>query len=157
GDFIFEAEVKVVGDLNSGIVLRGGTDPAVHGGQVHGYQMEIDQSDRQWTGGIYEEGGRGWLYSLEGKDDAKKAYRRSDWNHYRIEAIGEHFRIWVNGVPTLNMADARTAEGVIGFQIHKLPESGGGGSVSIRNVRIISENAGDQIQGISIPEVSVSL
>ncbi|MBT6769229.1 MAG: hypothetical protein HOA81_09580, partial [Opitutales bacterium] len=34
---------------------------------------------------------------------------------------------------------------------------GGGGSVSIRNVRIISENAGDQIQGISIPEVSVSL
>ena len=157
GDFILELDVKVVGDLNSGILLRGNSSPSVRDGNLHGYQMEIDQSERQWTGGIYEEAGRGWLYSLEGKYDARKAYRASDWNHYRVEAIGEHFRIWVNGVPTLNMADTKTAEGVIGIQIHKLSQGGGGGSVSIRNVRIISENAGDQIQGISIPEVATSL
>jgi glucose/arabinose dehydrogenase len=157
GDFILELDVKVVGDLNSGILLRGNSSPSVRDGNLHGYQMEIDQSERQWTGGIYEEAGRGWLYSLEGKDDARKAYRASDWNHYRVEAIGEHFRIWVNGVPTLNMADTKTAEGVIGIKIHKLSQGGGGGSVSIRNVRIISKNAGDQIQGISIPEVATSL
>ena len=156
-DFILELDVKVVGDLNSGILLRGNSSPSFRDGKLHGYQMEIDQSERQWTGGIYEEAGRGWLYSLEGKDDARKAYRASDWNHYRVEAIGEHFRIWVNGVPTLNMADTKTAEGVIGIQIHKLPSSGGGGSVSIRNVRIVSDKAGDQIQGISIPEVATSL
>jgi hypothetical protein len=155
GDFILELDVKVIGDLNSGILLRGVSDPNFRNGKVHGYQMEIDQTERQWTGGIYEEMGRGWLYSLEGKDDAKKAYNPSEWNHYRIEAIGEHFRIWVNGIPTLNMSDKKTTEGVIGFQIHNLPKNGGGGSVSIRNVRIVSEDAGNSIQGIAIPEVAV--
>ena len=155
GDFILELDVKVLGDLNSGIVLRGQSDPNFRDGRLHGYQMEIDQSDRQWTGGIYEEMGRGWLYTLEGKEDVRKAYKASDWNHYRIEAIGEHFRIWVNGVPTLNMADKKTAEGVIAFQIHKLPKQGGGGAVHIRNVRIIGDEAGHQIQGISIPEVAI--
>ena len=154
-DFILEVDVKVIGDLNSGILLRGLSDPDFKGGNLHGYQMEIDQSERQWTGGIYEEAGRGWLYSLEGKDDAQMAYRKSDWNHYRIEAIGEHFRIWVNGVPTLNMADKKTTEGVIGFQIHKLHKNGGGGAVYIRNVRIVAEDAGNGIQGIAIPEVAI--
>lgn len=156
GDFVLELDVKIVGDLNSGILLRGVIDPNLHDGKAHGYQMEIDQSDRQWTGGIYEEMGRGWLYSLEDKDDARKAYRPSEWNHYRIEAIGENFRTWVNGVPTLNMVDGETAEGVIGFQIHNLPKNGGGGSVSIRNVRIISEDAGNHIHGISIPALEVA-
>lgn len=154
-DFILEVDVKVIGDLNSGIMLRGQSNPNFKGGNLHGYQMEIDQSERQWTGGIYEEGGRGWLYSLEGKVDAQKAYRKSEWNHYRIEAIGDHFRTWVNGVPTLNMIDGKTAEGVIAFQIHKLSKSGGGGAVYIRNARIVSEDAGNGIQGIEIPAVAM--
>ncbi|MDG2168247.1 MAG: DUF1080 domain-containing protein, partial [Opitutales bacterium] len=153
--FIFEVDVKVIGDLNSGIMLRGQSNPNFKGGNLYGYQMEIDQSERQWTGGIYEEGGRGWLYSLEGKVDAQKAYRKSEWNHYRIEAIGDHFRTWVNGVPTLNMIDGKTAEGVIAFQIHKLSKSGGGGAVYIRNARIVSEDAGNGIQGIEIPAVAM--
>jgi aldose sugar dehydrogenase len=157
GDFVLELDVKVVGDLNSGILIRGVIDPDFKGGKVHGYQMEIDQSERQWTGGIYEEMGRGWLYSLEGKEEARKAYRPSEWNHYRIEAIGDHFRTWVNGVPTLNMVDGKTAEGVIGFQIHNLPKSGGGGAVYIRNVRIIADEAGKQIQGIEIPTQIVEM
>lgn len=154
-DFILELDVKVIGDLNSGILLRGVSDPHFRNGKLHGYQMEIDQSDRQWTGGIYEEGGRGWLYSLEGKEEARKAYKPSQWNHYRIEAIGDHFRVWVNGVPALNMVDGKRSEGVIGFQIHKLPKEGGGGAVFIRNVRIVAEDAGNSIQGIAIPEVAV--
>ena len=157
GDFVLELDVKVVGDLNSGILIRGVIDPDFKGGKVHGYQMEIDQSERQWTGGIYEEMGRGWLYSLEGKEEARKAYRPSELNHYRIEAIGDHFRTWVNGVPTLNMVDGKTAEGVIGFQIHNLPKSGGGGAVYIRNVRIIADEAGKQIQGIEIPTQIVEM
>ena len=154
-DFIFEVDVKVVGDLNSGIVLRGNQDPNTKNGRVHGYQMEIDQSERQWTGGIYEELGRKWLYSLEGKAEAQSAYNQSDWNHYRVEAIGDHFRIWVNGEPTLHMIDAKTAKGFIGFQIHSLPKTGGGGSVSIRNARIIARNAGDHIKSIDIPSLTI--
>ncbi|MCB1120241.1 MAG: PQQ-dependent sugar dehydrogenase [Verrucomicrobiae bacterium] len=150
-DFILEVDVKVVGDLNSGILLRGGIDP-----KVHGYQMEIDQSDRNWTGGIYEEGGRGWLYSLKDKPEAQAAYKPSDWNHYRIEAIQDHFRIWVNDQPVLNMIDGKTTEGVLGFQIHKLPKSGGGGAVYIRNVRIIEQDAVNGINGIEIPAITIA-
>lgn len=154
-DFILELDFKIIGDLNSGILIRGHSDPNFHNGSLHGYQMEIDQSPRQWTGGIYEEAGRKWIYSLEGKTEARKAYKPSQWNHYRVEAIGDHFRIWVNGIPVLNMVDQKTAEGVIGFQIHKLAPNAKGGALYIRNLRIIDENAGDHINGISIPELVI--
>ena len=157
GDFILELEVKVVGDLNSGILLRGIIDPKLKNGKAHGYQMEIDQSPRQWTGGIYEEMGRKWLYSLEGKTEAQAAYKPSQWNHYRIEMIEDRFRIWVNGTPALHLVDQKTAEGVIGFQIHNLPKSGGGGAVSIRNVRIITENPGDHYRAIALPAVETAM
>ena len=151
GDFILELDLKIIGDLNTGVLLRGVSDPNFEDGKLHGYQMEIDQSPRQWTGGIYEEMGRGWLYSLEGKETARKAYKPSEWNHYRIEAIGQHFRIWVNGTPTLHMIDGKTAQGVIGFQIHKLSQQGGGGVIYMRNINIISDKAGNHINGIEIP------
>ena len=28
------------------------------------HQCEIDPSDRAWSGGIYYEGGRGWVYAI---------------------------------------------------------------------------------------------
>ena len=156
-DFILELEVKVVGDLNSGILLRGIIDPKKKNGKAHGYQMEIDQSPRRWTGGIYEEMGRKWLYSLEDDLTAQAAYQPSRWNHYRVEMIGERYRIWVNGVPTLHLVDQKTTEGVIGFQIHNLPKQGGGGAVSIRNVRIITENPGDHYRAIALPAKETGL
>src|SRR5690349_20715157 len=56
GDFVLEFEVKqTVGPTNSGMQLRGQSKPEVMQGRVHGPQLEIDPSDRQWTGGIYDE------------------------------------------------------------------------------------------------------
>ena len=150
-DFILEVDVKIIGDLNSGILLRGQRDPAVKAGRAHGYQMEIDQSERQWTGGIYEEGGRGWLYSLEGKETARAAYRPSEWNHYRIEAIGHTFRIWVNGIPTLHLLDDHAASGLIGFQIHRLTKDLSGGAIYIRNVRILTDEPVNQHESTTLP------
>ena len=138
-DFILDLEVKVVGDLNSGILLRGISSPEIHQGKVHGYQMEIDQSERQWTGGIYEELGRGWLYSLENRETERKAYRPSEWNHYRIEVIKDTFKIWVNDKPVLHMIDSKTRKGVIAFQIHDLAEGFNGGTVEIRNMNILTK------------------
>lgn len=154
-DFILELEVKVVGDLNSGILIRGLSDPEFRDGRIHGYQMEIDQSPRQWTGGIYEEAGRKWLYSLEGREEARPAYRPSTWNHYRVEAIGSHFKIWLNGLPVLNMIDNKTAEGLLGFQIHKIPQTGGGGYVSIRNIQIIRQHPERYSREMSIPALRI--
>ena len=151
GDFILELDVKVIGDLNSGILLRGQSDPAVNRGRMNGYQMEIDQSPRQWTGGIYEEAGRGWLYSLAGRPAAQAAYRPSQWNHYRIEALGDTFRIWLNGVPVLHLVDDQTAAGKLGFQLHQLSRGFGGGTVSIRNVRILTDEPVNQRRAMSLP------
>lgn len=137
-NFILELEVKVTGDLNSGILIRGIVDPDLNNGKAHGYQMEIDQSERQWTGGIFEEMGRGWLYSLQDKDEERKAYKPSEWNTYRIEVIDDIFKIWVNDQPVLHMSDNKTQEGVIGFQIHNLSKKFKGGSVSFRNVKILT-------------------
>ena len=64
GDFILELEFKVDDDMNSGIQVRSESNKDYNNGRVHGYQVEIDPSDRAWTGGIYDEARRGWLYPL---------------------------------------------------------------------------------------------
>ncbi len=144
-------DLKIIGDLNAGILLRGVGEATNEDDGLSGYRMEIDQSSRQWTGGIYEAMGRGWLSSLEGKEKAREAYQPSSWNRYRIEAIGEHLRVWVNGVPSTNIIDGQSSKGVIGFQAHHLPHQDGRGAVYIRNIQIISNEAGNNIQGIEIP------
>jgi hypothetical protein len=144
GDFILECEVKLTGRLNSGILIRGISDPSLNGGKIHGFQMEIDQSDRSWTGGIYEERGRLWLTPLEGmgegETEAFSAYKASDWNHYRIEAIADTFKIWVNGIPTTHLIDSKTERGIIGFQIHKLEANIEPGTLRIKDIKLISEH-----------------
>jgi hypothetical protein len=104
---------------------------------VHGYQAEIDPSDRRYSGGIYDEARRGWLYPLSLNPMGQKAFRNGEWNNYRIEAIGNELRVWVNGVNTANLVDDMTAEGFIALQVHSInDEYMAGREVRWRNVRI---------------------
>src|SRR5699024_8016941 len=75
-DFILELDFKVDSMLNSGVQIRSNSDPQYKDGIVHGYQVEIDPSDRAWSGGIYDESRRGWLYFLEDNEKAKRALKR---------------------------------------------------------------------------------
>ena len=50
--------------------MRSLSDPDYKKGRVHGYQVEIDPSDRAWSAGIYDEARKGWLYSLENNPKA---------------------------------------------------------------------------------------
>ncbi len=50
--------------MNSGIQIRSESTHDYNNGRVHGYQVEIDPSARAWSGGIYDEARRGWLYPL---------------------------------------------------------------------------------------------
>ena len=59
GDFNLEFEVKVDAALNSGVQIRSHSLPGYQNGRVHGYQVEIDPSDRAWTGGLYDEARQG--------------------------------------------------------------------------------------------------
>lgn len=152
-DFILEFDAKLTGELNSGILIRGIRDPLLNNGLAHGFQMEIDQSDRKWTGGIYEERGRLWLTPLDKNPEAMEAYRNSDWNHYRIEAIQDTFKIWVNEIPTTHLIDGKTAEGFIGFQVHKLTPGMKPGMLQIKNIRIITDHPGKFSRPITLPRV----
>ena len=58
GDFLLEYDFKVDPKLNSGVQIRSASDPAYKNGVVHGYQVEIDPSERAWTAGIYDESRR---------------------------------------------------------------------------------------------------
>lgn len=134
GDFILELEVWVDPELNSGIQIRSHSYEDYNNGRVHGYQVEIDPSDRAWSGGIYDEGRRGWLYDLEDNEEARKAFLVNDWNHYKIEAIGSHIKTWINGVPAADLVDTVDASGFIGLQVHSHAKAGL--EVKWRNIRI---------------------
>ena len=141
GDFILELEFRMDADMNSGIQFRSESKPDYRDGRVHGYQMEIDPSARAWTGGIYDEGRRGWLYSLEYNPAGKKAYKQKDWNHARVECIGPLMRIWINGIPTANLVDDLTPRGFIALQVHAIQKAENAGEqVRWRKIRIQTQN-----------------
>lgn len=142
GDFIFEIEVKVDPVVNSGIQIRSNSFPYYRNGRVHGYQVEIDPSDRSWSGGIYDEARRGWLNTLENSEEAQKAFKQNEWNHYRIEAIGDNIKTWINGVPTAYLIDDKTASGFIGLQVHSIGDNMDmlGKTVQWKNARVLTEN-----------------
>ena len=74
GDFILEVELLVDPSMNSGIQIRSNSFPEYREGRVHGYQVEIDPAERAWSGGIYDEGRRGWLYPLDLSFDWGRRY-----------------------------------------------------------------------------------
>lgn len=137
GDFILEFEFKVDDGLNSGVQFRSVSLPSFQNGRVHGYQFEIDPSERAWTGGVYDEARRGWLYPMTKNPDAKNAFRHGEWNKARIEAIGNSIRTWVNGVPCADLLDSMTREGFIALQVHAIESADlEGKTVSWKNIRI---------------------
>ncbi len=140
GDFILEYEAKIDSEMNSGVQIRGISDPAIKNGRVHGYQVEIDPSDRAWTGGIYDEARRGWLYTLAGQEAARKAIRKGEWNKFRVEAIGPSIRTWLNGVECANIVDDLTPRGIIALQVHAIGNdpSKAGETIRFRNIRILT-------------------
>ncbi len=141
GDFILEFEIKMEPGLNSGVQFRSHSIKTYRDGKFHGYQMECDDSDRRWTGGIYDEGRRGWMYPLEYNQAAKPAFKNGEWNKFRIEAIGSSIRTWVNGVPTTNLVDDLTASGHFGLQVHSIGQNQelAGKTIRWRHLRIMTE------------------
>jgi hypothetical protein len=142
GDFILEFDTWFDPQMNSGVQFRSESTPDYRDGRVHGYQVEMDPSDRAWSGGIYDEARRGWLYSLEKNPEGKKALKVGEWNHYRVEAIGNSIRTWVNGIPCADLVDDLTPSGFIAFQVHSIgsDESKAGIQVKWKNIRIITKN-----------------
>lgn len=148
-DFVLEGEVLLPeGKANSGFMFR----CHVQKNKVFGYQAEVDGSDRRWSGGLYDEGRRGWLWpSKQGRtkeksalekekesqeffqqEEVRNALKRNDWNLYRVTCRGSKLKIEVNGVTTTEFEDTTDAKGYIGIQHHGEK----GQTYRFRNLRI---------------------
>ncbi|WOD42203.1 3-keto-disaccharide hydrolase [Hwangdonia lutea] len=141
-DFILEFEVLVDPSINSGVQFRSNSFKAYNNGRVHGYQFELDPSDRAFSGGIYDEGRRAWLYPLSLNPKGRKAFKNGVWNRCRIEAIGNSIKTWINGVPCSNLVDDLTPSGFIALQVHGIGsnENLAGKEIKWRNIRIKTDN-----------------
>jgi hypothetical protein len=148
-DFVLEGEVKLPeGPANSGFMFRCHVEP----NKVFGYQAEVDGSDRKWSGGLYDEGRREWLWpSQSGRTKEEKflahekesqeffkkpeiagALKRNDWNKYRITCQGDSIKIEVNDVDITEINDDVDARGPIGIQHHGEK----GATYKFRNLKI---------------------
>jgi hypothetical protein len=138
-DFIFEGEVKLPeGKANSGFMFRANVEP----NKVFGYQAEVDGDEKRgWSGGLYDEGRRQWFISpIKGNKESEaafkaragNAFKRNDWNTYRITCIGKKIKIEVNGVVTSEFEDDKDASGHIGIQHHGEK----GATYKFRNLKI---------------------
>jgi hypothetical protein len=150
GDFILELELNVDTSMNSGVQFRSLSLPEYRKGVVHGYQMEIDPSKRGWSGGIYDEQVRGWLYTMEVNPDAKTAFKIGQWNKYRIEAIGNSIKTWVNDIPTADIIDNARSKGFIALQVHSINAKEKswtlGTQVKWKNIRILTQNLSQNLK-----------
>jgi len=130
GDFELRLQFKVDLSMNSGVQFRSvySEEPIVyeHSGRttkvrakvVHGYQYEIDPSDRKWTAGVYDESRRGWLFNLKEKREAGAAFKKDEWNQLRLRVVGDHIQTWINGVAAADFHDDLTLNGFIALQVH---------------------------------------
>jgi hypothetical protein len=150
GDFILEVEFKVSPGLNSGIQIRSqvfdketeidvedGKKRKIPADRVHGYQVEIDPSERSYSGAIYDEARRGrFLADLKDNEAARKAFKQNEWNKFRIECKGDSIKTWINGVAAVDLKDNWTPKGFIALQVHGVGEKTDPFEVRWRNIRI---------------------
>ena len=154
-DFDLRLKIKLVGG-NTGIQFRSQyVDKSDKSGsfRIKGYQADFDASNT-YSGINYDEGGRGIIAprgkrSVIGSDGKTKevgdlgtsekllkAIRKDDWNDYRIVAVDNRIRQYINGVQTIDLTDDdeknRDMEGLLALQVHVGPPM----TVSYKDIRL---------------------
>jgi len=148
-DFILEIDFKMdAPGFSTGVLIRCVDANSNHDTskvRLYGYQIKIDNTARNWTGGIFDDFGGTWkwMYDLSNNEPARQAFMTYDWNTFRIEAIGNNIKVWLNGVPSTNLINDKYSKGYIALKIHSLNNSVKDEAVLIhfKNIRIISKNA----------------
>lgn len=144
GDFHLKANLKMLGDCNSGIMYRAQPIDGVPFAQS-GPQMDIHPKP-EFQGMYYsEKTGRGIVarrgqkvtvppeLNAKGKSKpmvtgtfpAEPVFNPAEWNEYEIIAVGNRSIHKINGVLTVDVVDndpRAKPSGAIGFQLHKGPE-----------------------------------
>src|SRR5262245_29752499 len=115
-DFVLSIEFKCGDDANSGVFVR---SPQETGG----YEVQIwrQQPAGYNTGAIVG----------TAKTARPFVFRADEWNRYEITADGDHLVVVLNGETTLDVHDARFAEGQIRLQYQQFP-------IAFRNIKVRS-------------------
>lgn len=128
-DFVLKVDWKVLHITdNSGIFLRfpgPGDDPwvAVNGG----YEVQIDDVGAPDGNPLYKTGA---IYNFQAP--SKLASNPvGEWNSYEIHAMGQDYRVVLNGDEVTGFVGSRSTVGYIGLQNHD-----GTSTVTFRNIRI---------------------
>jgi len=158
-DFILELDVKKDSVYDSGILLRCVSTPDSMV-SLQGYQVKLDPKPaRMWNGAVFDDFGDDkhftyhWLYTFENDARARAAFKKEEWNHFRIEAIGNNIKVWVNNIPVVNMLNSKYKEGYIALKLHYLqnkPESEKY-SAQFKNIRVIDKDASKYARAMDIP------
>lgn len=159
GDFELRLSFRIAGG-NSGVQYRSKQvdSPDTNKWVVSGYQAEVEDTPGK-VGFLYHERGRGYLCnvgetvvigedakpqvvgSLGERDAIGATYKKSDWNDYVIIAKGNHLKMYLNGIQTVDLTDNdtknRALEGILALQIHAGPPM----VVEFKNVRLKQEKA----------------
>ncbi len=107
GDVIVEAEVRFSGEIDSGIMVR---KPELQVQIGVSRSLKRDMTCSFYTG-TYPEEARA--------PKAADLLKAGEWNRIRVEAQGDTFTVWLNGVQVSQYKDAKYAKsGPIGLQIH---------------------------------------
>jgi hypothetical protein len=154
-DFVLEFDVLCDDELNSGVQIRSHVnerdtpEPSRPGnirrkGEVYGYQCEIAPAHIDHCGNFWDEGRRGKWW--DEKPRTRTAFKKGEWNHYRIVAQGDHIQSWLNGIPSADFHDKSDASGFIGLQVHGIKKGTGPYHVRWKNLRIKELRPGNRVE-----------
>ncbi len=157
-NFVLEYEMKMDEGLNSGVQIRSQSNKDYNNGRVHGPQVECEDSKRGWAGGIYDEARKGWRYPLAYNQTAQSAFKKGEWNTFRVVAYENHIMTWVNGVPAANLVEEAVETGFIALQVHSIGQNTNlaGKKIQWKNIRIKEMTSPDfeRFKNMEAPEVS---
>jgi len=130
-NFVLSLEFKQEDNGNSGVFFRSTID----GTKISGWQVEVAPPNN-YTGGVYESYGRGWLIKPNTNKD--KYLKMGEWNKLTIKVYNDKVTTWLNGHEMITMEDEiiGKGEGRIALQIH----DGGGIKVKWRNLTLTDLN-----------------
>jgi hypothetical protein len=161
-DFILEVDAKRDAGFFYGILFRAQPAPDTAHVRLYGYQSKVDHNPkRNWTGGIFDDFGNTWNWMYTPVDDprAQKALKPAGkWDHYRIEAIGDNIKVWLNEIPISNIKNTKYRVGCIAFKIHFLgdkPENEKN-TAWIKNIRVIDKEVDKYERKIDIEMVEIN-
>lgn len=121
GDFELRLKAKLIGEgNNAGIQIRSQRIPNHH--EMIGYQCDMGEAfGKNIWGALYDESRRRKILAEGEQDLVRKAFKKGEWNDFKIRCVGPRIQIWLNGQQTVDYTEKEEnidRTGLIGLQIH---------------------------------------